>query len=73
METQKQALGATLLNSEPYKSGINGKSGEIQRTEWRPSLHVCVVAIKKGAFVLPLTKITKFTRFIFYTQIKSFC
>ena len=31
--------------------------------EWRPPLQLCVVAIEKGAFGVPLTSIANFTYF----------
>ena len=47
---QKMALDASLFNTQHYKVRINGK-GVV------PSLHLSVVAIEKGAFGSPLTKV----------------
>ena len=46
-------LDAALLNTQHYKVGIMGK-------EERPSLRFGVVAIEKGAFESPSTKVTIF-------------
>ena len=62
-KTQKMVLDATLLNSQHYKVRIKGKVEQYQGKEQCPSLHLCVVAIEKGAFRIPWTKVTnnKFT------------
>ena len=45
-----------LLNTQHYKVRIKGKVEQ---------LHLCVVAIERGAFGSPLTKVTNFTLFLF--------
>ena len=53
-KTFKMVLNTTLLNTQQYKVCIKGK-------EWRPPLHLSVVAIEKGAFWLPSTTGANFT------------
>ena len=50
-------LNAVLLSTQHYKVRIKGKVK--QSTEWSSALGV--VAIEKGAFGPPLTKIANFT------------
>ena len=59
-KTQKMVLDAALLNTQHYKVRIKGKLE--QSREWSSALpiHLCVVAIEKGAFGLPSTKIANF-------------
>ena len=60
-KTQKMVLDVTLLSTRHYKMRIKGK--EEQSWEWscaRP-LHLGVVAIEKGAFESPSTKVVNFT------------
>ena len=53
-------LDASLLNIQQYKEEIMGKVEQSkERSCAFPSLGV--VAIKKGAFELPLTKVANFT------------
>ena len=59
-KTPKMVLDATLLNTQHYKVGIKDKVE--QSREWSSApLHLSVVAIKKGAFESPSTKVTNFT------------
>ena len=51
-------LEAAFLNTQYYKVRIKGKV-EQSREEVAPSLHFGVVAIEKGAFVSPSTKVSK--------------
>ena len=48
-------LDATLLSTQHYKVRIKGK---VEQSRESPPLHLGVVAIEKGAFGLPLTKVT---------------
>ena len=59
-KTQKIVLDTTLLNTQYYKVRIKGKVGQ-SREEVAPSLHLGVVAIEKGAFRSPLTRVANFT------------
>ena len=59
-KTQKMVLDATLLNTQHYKVRIKGKVE--QTREWSSALGI--VAIEKGVFGSPLTKVAKFTYFI---------
>ncbi len=52
---------ASLLNTQHYMVRIQGKNGAIQGMELRPPLHLSVVAIEKGAFGSPSTKVANFT------------
>ena len=60
-KTQKMVLDAALLNTQHYKVRIKGKVE--QSGEWSgPSpLHLGAVAIEKGAFRSPSTKVASFT------------
>ena len=53
-------LDASLLNTQHYKVGIKGK---VKQSRERSSalLHLGVVAIERGAFGSPSTKVTNFT------------
>ena len=50
-------LDATLPNTQHYEVQIKGKQGK----EWHSPLHLGVVAIEKGAFRLPSTKVGQLT------------
>ena len=68
-KTQKMVLGATLLNTQHYKIQIKGKVK--QSREWSSTLpYTLVVAIKKGAFGSPLTKVANFTRVNYFIRVK---
>ena len=56
-KTQKMVLDGTLLNTQHYKVRIKGKVE--QSREWNSNLGV--VAIEKGAFRSPSTKVAIFT------------
>ena len=60
-KTQKIVLDATLLSTRHYKVRIKGKVE--QSREWSSALpyNLGVVAIEKGAFGSPLSKVTNFT------------
>ena len=60
-KTQKMVLDAALLNTQHYKVRIKGQVE--QSREWSSALPYtsCVVAIEKGAFGSPSTKVAKFT------------
>ena len=53
-KTQKLVLDTTLLNTQYHKVSIKGKAR--QSREWSSTLP-CVVAIEKGAFGSPSTKV----------------
>ena len=57
LKTQKMVLDATLLNAQHYKVQIKDKVE--QSREWSSTLplQLGVVAIEKGAFGLPSTKV----------------
>ena len=53
-------LDASLFNTQHYKVQIKGKVEH--PVQWVvPSLYLCVVAIEKGAFRSPSTKVANFT------------
>ena len=60
-KTQKMVLDATFLNTQYYKVRIKGK--EEQSREWRSAIPYTLklLAIEKGAFGSPSTKVTNFT------------
>ena len=59
-KTQKMVLNAILFSTQHYKVRTKGKVE--QSWEWSSaSLHLDVVAIEKGAFGSPSTKVTNFT------------
>ena len=64
--TLKMVLYTSLLNTQQYKVCIKGK---VEQSRERSSalIYICVVAIKNGAFRLPLTKVAIFT-YSFYLQ-----
>ena len=60
-------LDATLLNTQHHKVWIKGKVEQYQEMESCPPLHLYVIAIKKGAFRSPSTKVTNlFILFVGY-------
>ena len=62
LKTQKMVLDVALLNTQHYKVRIKGKVEQSRKwSSKRPPLHLDVVAIEKGAFGSPLTKVTNFT------------
>ena len=60
-KTQKMILDATLLNTQHYKVSVKDKVE--QSREWSSdfAIHLGVVAIEKGAFGSPSTKVANFT------------
>ena len=61
LKTQKMVLDASLLNTQDYKVRIKGKVEPSREWSTCPPLHLGVVAIEKGAFGLPSTKVANFT------------
>ena len=62
-KTQKMVLDASLLNTLHYKVRIKGKVEP--SWEWSSvPLHLSVVAIEKGAFKSPSTKVANFTLYV---------
>ena len=61
-KTQKMVVDATLLNTQHYKVRIKSKVEKFR--EWSSTLHLDVVAIEKGAFRSPSTKVANFTYFL---------
>ena len=62
-KTQKMVPEASLLNTHHYKVSIKGKV-EQSRERSSPPLHLGVLAIEKGDFGLPSTKVANFTLLI---------
>ena len=60
-KTLKMVLDATLLNTQTFKVGIKGKVEQFRERSSAVPLHLGVVAIEKGAFWSPSTKVTNFT------------
>ena len=60
-KTPKTVLNAALLSTQHYKVRIKGKLEQSRRMELRPPLQQAVVAIEKGTFGSPSTKVTNFT------------
>ena len=58
-KTKKMVLDVTLLITQHYKVKIKGKME--QSREWNSALKHCVVAMEKGAFGSPSTKVANFT------------
>ena len=62
---KKMILDAALLNTQYYKVRIKGKVEPFR--EWSSALScTSVVAIEKGAFESPLTKVANFTYYLPY-------
>ena len=53
-------LGAALLNTQHYKVRIKGKVEQSREWSNAPHQHLGVVAMEKGAFESPLTKVTNY-------------
>ena len=67
-------LDTSLLNTQHYKVRIKGKVEKSLEKEYRPPLHLGVVAIEKGAFGSPSMTVAKFTLLIwFQIPIPIFC
>ena len=63
-KTQKIVLDSALLSTQHYKVRIKGKVEQSRELSSAP-LHLGVVAIEKGAFGSPLTKVANFTTYIY--------
>ena len=60
-KTLKMVLDTTLLNTQQYKVCIEGKVEQYRERSSTLLYTLGVVAIEKGAFKSPLTKVTNFT------------
>ena len=60
-KTQKMVLDTPLLNTQHYEVGIKGKVE--QSRERSNALPYTFLAIEKGAFGSPLTKVANFTTY----------
>ena len=65
LKTQKMVLDTTLLSIQHYKVSIKGKVEQSRERSSVPPLHFGVVAIEKGAFGSPSTKVANFT-YLYY-------
>ena len=63
-KTQKIVLDHTLLSTQHYKVRIKDKMEQSREWSSAPPLNLGVVAIEKGAFGSPSTKVTNFKRLI---------
>ena len=61
LKTQKIVLDAALLSTPQYKVSIKSKLEKSREWSSALPLHLSVVAIEKGAFGSPSTKVAKFT------------
>ena len=59
--TLKMVLDNSLLNTRQYKVRIKGKVEQFWERSSTLTLHLGVVAIEKGAFWSPSTKVANFT------------
>ena len=64
-KTLKMRLNTSLLNTQQYKVRIKGKVEHSREKSSTLPLHLCVVAIEKGAFGSPSTTVANFTYFTF--------
>ena len=64
-------LDAALLNTQHYKVRIKGKLEQSWGLEWRPPLHLGVLAIEKGAFVSPATEVANITYVTLYRGVNG--
>ena len=64
-QKKKMVLDATLLNTQHYKVQIKGKVEQSREWSSAPPLHLSVVAIEKGVFGSPSTKVANFTIYIY--------
>ena len=60
-KTLKMVLDTSLLNTRQYKVHIKGKVEQFWERSSALPLHLGVVAIEKGAFWSPSTKVANFT------------
>ena len=58
-------LDTSLLNTRQYKVRIKGKVEQFWERSSALPLHLGVVAIEKGAFWSPSTKVTNFTFYLY--------
>ena len=65
-KTQKMLLDTSLLNTQHYKVRIKAKVEQFRERSSTPPLDLGVVAIEKGAFGSPSTKVTNFTYFTLF-------
>ena len=65
-KTQKMVLDSALLNTQHYKVRIKGKVEQSREWSSVPPLHLGIVAIEKGAFGSPSTKLANFTFYYIY-------
>ena len=68
-KTLKMVLDTALLNTQHYKVWIKVKWSDSGKGV-APPLHLHIVAIEKGAFESPSTKVANFTYFTSYTSYK---
>ena len=64
-KTQKMVLDDALLNTQHYMVRIKGKVEQSMERSSALPYNTCVVAIEKGAFGLPSTKVANFTLYIY--------
>ena len=69
-KNSKMVFDAALLNTQHNKVSIKGKVE--QSREWRSVLLINSVAIEKGAFGSPSTKVANFTYFHFHIYGQNF-
>ena len=62
-------LDATLLNTQHYKVWIKGKVKQFKKRSCTLPLHLGVVAIEKGVFMLPSIIVTNFIYLLIYVYI----
>ena len=67
-KTLKMVLDASLLNTQHYKVRIKGKVEKSSERRSAP-IHLCVVAIEKGAYGSPSTMVANFTFIYIYIYI----
>ena len=65
-KTQKMVLDATLLNTQHYKVRIKGKVEKSRERSSALPIHLGVIAIEKGGFGSPSTRVTNFNFTLFF-------
>ena len=68
-KTLKMVLDTSLLNTQQYKVRIKGKVEQSRERGSALPRHLSVVAIEKGTFWLPSTKVANFTYIYIYIYI----
>ena len=69
---KKIVLDAFLINTQFYTVRIKIKGDQSRERSTAPALHLSLVAIEKGAFESPSTKVAKFTSYEYkHTQFAS--